>query len=50
MDIDKLEKMYNAGCKEGYQHEYNDTLYTLQYGDTSKKDDLDATQNTMEER
>lgn len=155
MDIDKLEKMYNAGCKEGYQHGYNDaikntliylenagylnekngyntfcnsyeklinaiqidnglnpsysfcltvndfinafaekynyddfnekdfkeevfvakiqeyiknckynkqldietmaevvhdTLYILQYGDTSKKDDLDATQDTMEER
>lgn len=28
----------------------HDTLYTLQYGDTSKKDDLDATQDTMEER
>lgn len=26
MDIDKLEKMYNAGCKEGYQHGYNDAI------------------------
>lgn len=54
--ITKIQE-YIKNCKYNKQLDIetmaevvHDTLYTLQYGDTSKKDDLDATQDTIEER
>ena len=53
--ITKIQE-YIENCKykpldiETMAEVVHDTLYSLQYGDTSKKDDLDATQDTMEER
>lgn len=53
--ITKIQE-YIENCKykpldiETMAEVVHDTLYSLQYGDTSKKDNLDATQDTMEER